>query len=93
MTEEKNATIQVEIGQLELAAKDCKLSVEEARKIRSEINAIRSHISSCSEQRAEVAKLVEKRELQIASLSAEVIVFSFHLFFLKKILFLLACLK
>lgn len=70
-TKEKNATIQVEIGQLELAAKDCKLSVEEARKIRSEINAIRSHISSCSEQRAEVAKLVEKRELQIASLSAE----------------------
>ena len=65
MSEEKNATIQVEIGQLELAAKDCKLSVEEARKIWSEINAIRGHISSCSEQRAEVAKLVEKRELQI----------------------------
>lgn len=71
-SEAKNASIQVEIEELKLAAKDCKLSVDEARKIRAEIAVIRSHISSCSEQRAEVAKLVEKRELQIASISAEV---------------------
>lgn len=61
-----------EISQLVEAAKNCKLSAVEARRIKSDIADIRGHITSCSEQRSEVAKLVEKREIQLANISADV---------------------
>ena len=69
---EKNAATQHEISQLQEAAKNCKLSAVEARTIKAKIAATRSHIASSSEQRTEVAKLVENREMQLANISAEV---------------------
>jgi len=68
---EKNAATQHEISQLQEAAKNCKLSAVEARTIKAKIAATRSHIASSSEQRTEVAKLVENREMQLANISAE----------------------
>ena len=65
-------TMEQEISQLVEAAKNCKLSAVEARRIKSDIADIRGHITSCSEQRSEVAKLVEKREIQLANISADV---------------------
>lgn len=65
-------SIQQEIVELQKIAKNCKLSAEEARRIKGEIASVRGHISSCSEQRSEVAKLVEKREMQLANISADV---------------------
>merc|ERR1712071_358400 len=67
----KIGSIQEEIVQLKIAAKHCKLSLDEARKIRSEIAAVRSHIASCSEQQSEVSILVEKREMQFANIATE----------------------
>ena len=46
--------------------------MQEARKIKAEIADIRGYISSCSEQLSQVAKLVEKREMQLANIAAEV---------------------
>ena len=48
------------------------MSAVEARRIKADIASVRSHINSCSEQRSEVAKLVEKREIQLANISADV---------------------
>jgi len=70
--EEKTAATHQEISQLEEAAKNCKMSAVEARRIKADIASVRSHINSCSEQRSEVAKLVEKREIQLANISADV---------------------
>lgn len=71
-TEEKIAGLQTEIADLGVAAKNCKLSADEARRIRAQIAAIHRDINATTEQRAEVAELFEKRELQLANYSAEV---------------------
>lgn len=70
-TKEKIAGLQTEIADLGVAAKNCKLSADEARRIRAQIAAIHRDINATTEQRAEVAELFEKRELQLANYSAE----------------------
>lgn len=70
--EEKMALAQKEIAELVVAAKNCKVSADEARRIKAEIAANKRDHAAASEQRAQVAKLVEKREMQLANIAAEV---------------------
>lgn len=71
-TEEKTALAQKEIAELVVAAKNCKVSAEEARRIRADIANNKRDYAAAMEQREQVAKLVEKREMQKANISAEV---------------------
>lgn len=73
--EEKTAAGQKEIVELLEAAKNCKVSADEARRIKAEIAANQRDYDAVSEQRSQVAKLVEKRELQLANIIAEDIKF------------------
>lgn len=70
--EEKTTLGQKEIAELIVAAKNCKVSADEARRIKSAIAANRRDYAAASEQREQVAKLVEKREMQLANIAAEV---------------------
>ncbi len=54
------------------AAKNCKVSADEARRIKSAIAANKRDYAAASEQREQVAKLVEKREMQLANIAAQV---------------------
>ncbi len=56
-----------------IAAKNCKVSADEARRIKAEIATNKRDLAAASEQRAEVAKLFEKREIQLGNIAAEVI--------------------
>ena len=51
------------------------MSAEDARRIKAEIAANKRDSAATIEQRHQVAKLVEKREMQKANISAEVIIF------------------
>lgn len=70
--EEKTAVEQKEIAELLIAAKNCKVSADEARRIKSAIAANARDLAAVTEQREQVAKLVEKREMQLANIAAEV---------------------
>ena len=71
-TEEKLAAIQSEIESLAIAAKSSKMNADEARAIRAQIAAFRRDVAAACEQRAAVAELFEKRELQLANVAADV---------------------
>ena len=71
--EGKVALNQKKIAELLLAAKNSKMSAEDARRIKAEIGHSKREYAAVMEQREQVAKLVEKREMQKANLSAEVI--------------------
>ena len=71
--EGKVALNQKKIAELLLAAKNSKMSAEDARRIKAEIGNSKREYAAVMEQREQVAKLVEKREMQKANLSAEVI--------------------
>lgn len=58
-----------------IAAKNCKVSADEARRIKSAITANKREYAAILEQREQVAKLVEKREMQLANIAAEVNLF------------------
>ena len=49
------------------------MSADEARRIKAEIATNKRDLAAASEQRAEVAKLFEKREIQLGNIAAEVI--------------------
>ncbi|KAK4014411.1 hypothetical protein OUZ56_026934 [Daphnia magna] len=68
---EKTAVEQKEIAELLIAAKNCKVSADEARRIKSAIAANARDLAAVTEQREQVAKLVEKREMQLANIAAE----------------------
>jgi hypothetical protein len=70
--EEKTALLMKEIDELKVAAKSCKVSAEDARRIRAEIAGNKRDSAATMEQRKQVAELVEKREMQKANISAEV---------------------
>ena len=55
-----------------LAAKNCKVSADEARRIKAEIAVNKRDYAAVAEEREQIAKLVEKRELQLANVAAEV---------------------
>jgi hypothetical protein len=59
-----------------MAAKNCKVSAEEARRIKAEIANNKRDYAAAMEQREQVCKLVEKREMQKANISAEARVFN-----------------
>ena len=61
-----------EIDELKVAAKSCKVSAEDARRIKAEIAGNKRDSAATLEQRKQVAELVEKREMQKANVSAEV---------------------
>lgn len=71
--EEKISIGQKEIAELLVAAKNCKVSADEARRIKSAIAANKRDYAAVLEQREQVAKLVEKREMQLANIAAEVL--------------------
>ena len=48
------------------------MSAEEARRLKSAIANNKRDLAAASEQREQVAKLVEKREIQVANIAAEV---------------------
>ena len=59
------------------------MSADEARRIKAEIATNKRDLAAASEQRAEVAKLFEKREIQLGNIAAEVIqnsLFYSHIF-------------
>ena len=59
------------------------MSADEARRIKAEIATNKRDLAAASEQRAEVAKLFEKREIQLGNIAAEVIInslFYSHIF-------------
>lgn len=70
--EEKTALAQKDIAALHTAAKNCKVSADEARRIKSAIAANKRDYAAASEQCEQVAKLVEKREMQLANIAAQV---------------------
>ena len=70
--EQKIAACQKETAELKIAAKNCKLSATEARQMKAECAKLRSEKVTITEQRAEVAELFEKREVQLANISAQV---------------------
>ncbi|XP_046656188.1 kinetochore protein NDC80 homolog isoform X1 [Daphnia pulicaria] len=72
---EKTALTQKEIVAIHTAAKNCKVSADEARRIKSAIAANKRDYAAASEQREQVAKLVEKREMQLANIAAQDIKF------------------
>ncbi|EFX84298.1 hypothetical protein DAPPUDRAFT_314991 [Daphnia pulex] len=72
---EKTALAQKDIAALQIAAKNCKVSADEARRIKSAIVANKRDYAAASEQREQVAKLVEKREMQLANIAAQDIKF------------------
>lgn len=68
---QKTAVRQNETAALREAAKNCKLSAAEARKMKADCAHLRKEMSTVAEQRTELAELFEKRELQKAKVSAE----------------------
>ena len=57
------ANNQKELAELKVAAKSCKVSAEDARRIKAEIAANKRDLAATMEQRQQVAILVEKREM------------------------------
>ena len=70
----------MEIAELQIAAKNCKISADDARRIKGAIAANKRDYEAVSEQRSQVAKLVERRELEQANIRAEVNFFKNSLF-------------